>query len=217
MIKSVLDEVEKNPTTMLVDDDPEFYHTLGKFEMQLITGYMLADPSRVSSILEGYLDASKGNFSWFKNYLDWYVGDNSISLNGMSLAMDMASGISNERLKQVNKEAQTAVLGDAINFPMPQLHGFIEGIDLGENYRKPFSSDRPVLFLSGTLDGRTYPEAHAEIAEGFKNSSTITIENAGHNLFFSHEDLIDNISDFFDGANIKSQTLIAPLPNFMPD
>jgi len=215
LIKKVLNDVENKPKKMLVDDDPEFYHTLGKFEMQRITGYMLADPRNAASILEGYLDASNGDFSWFKNYLDWYVGSNEISLNGMSLAMDMASGISNERLQQVNNESKTAVLGDAINFPMPHLIDIIDGIDLGDDFRKPFYSDRPALFLSGTLDGRTYPEAHANIAQRFENAATITIENAGHNLFFSHPDLIKIITNFFDGNPPRNMTLTAPMPNFI--
>ena len=214
LIRGVLDSVESNPIYMQVDDDPEFYHTLGKFEIQRITSYMIADPAYVPSLLNGYLEASKGNFNWFKNYLDWYIRDNSISFNGMALAMDLASGVSDERLKQVNKEAETALLGDATNFPMPHLRGVIDGIDLGDDFRDSFKSDRPILFISGTLDGRTYPEAHKDLAQKFTNSEILTIENAGHNLFFSHEELIESIGDFFEGGSFEIHDLKAPLPNF---
>ena len=190
LIRGILDEVEANPSMMLVDDDPEFYHTLSPFEMQRITGYALADPARVASILEGYADTADGDYTWFRRYLDWVVGDNSISLGGMSEAMDIASGISPERLARVEAEADTALLGDALSFSMPHLRDAISGIDLGEDFREPVRSDRPALFLSGTLDGRTYPEAHAEIAAGFTNGAIVTIKNAGHNLFFSHPDLV---------------------------
>jgi pimeloyl-ACP methyl ester carboxylesterase len=88
---------------------------------------------------------------------------------------------------------------------------------LGEDFRSPIRSDRPALFLSGTLDGRTYPDAHAEIAEGFSDGAIVTIENAGHNLFFSHPNVVDIISDFFAGAPAKRRTLTAPAPNFVPD
>ena len=217
LIEGVLDHVEANPSMLLVDDTPEFYHTLGRFEMQLITGYMFSDPSRVGSVLEGYADAANGDYNWFKNYLDWVVGDNIISLDGMAEAMDIASGISPERLARVETEAETALLGDALNFPMPHLRNAIPGIYLGEDFREPVASDRPTLFLSGTLDGRTYPEAHAEIAEGFSNGAIVTIENAGHNLFFSHPDIVGIIADFFDGAPAESRTLTAPAPSFVPD
>ncbi len=217
LIEGVLDHVEANPSMLLVDDTPEFYHTLGRFEMQLITGYMFSDPSRVASILEGYADAADGDYTWFKRYLDWNVGDNIISLDGMPGAMDIASGISPERLARVETEAEIALLGDALNFPMPHLRNAIPGIDLGEDFREPVASDRPALFLSGTLDGRTYPEAHAEIAEGFSNGAIVTIENAGHNLFFSHPDIVGIIADFFDGVAAENRTLTAPAPSFVPD
>lgn len=217
LIQGVLEDVENNPVYMQVDDDPEFYHTLGKFEMQRITSYMINNPDFMPSLLNGYLDASNGNFNWFKNYLDWYVGDNSISFNGMALAMDLASGISDERLARVNRESQTALLGDATNFPMPHLQGVIEGIDLGEDFRGDFTSDRPLLMLSGTLDGRTYPEAHKEIADRFSNGQIVTIENAGHNLFFSHESLLDIISDFFAGVAVEQDYLEATMPDFVRD
>ena len=94
---------------LLIDDTPECYHTLGRFEMQLITGYMFSDPSRVASILEGYADAADGDYTWFKRYLDWNVGDNIISLDGMAEAMDIASGISPERLARVEMEASLSI------------------------------------------------------------------------------------------------------------
>lgn len=217
LIEGVLDHVEANPSMLLVDDTPEFYHTLGRFEMQLITGYMFSDPSRVASILEGYLDAADGDYTWFRRYLDWNVGDNIISFDGMAVAMDIASGISPERLTRVETEAKTSLLGDALNFPMPHLGSAIPGIDLGNDFREPVTSDRPALFLSGTLDGRTYPEAHAEIAKGFSNGAIVTIENAGHNLFFSHPDIVGIIVDFFDGAPAESRTITVPAPSFVPD
>lgn len=217
LLGSVLEQVEENPRSMLVDDDPEFRHTFGKFEMQRITSYMLSDPGLAASVLEGYLDASKGNFSWFRNYLDWYVRDNTISFDGMALAMDLASGISDQRLEQVNEEARTALLGDAVNFPMPHLRNLLPDLDLGKEYRRPVESGHPILFISGTLDGRTYPEAHEALAKNHKNSSTVTIENAGHNLFFSHPELPGIIREFFEGETIKSTVLEADLPSFVPD
>ncbi len=217
LIEGVLDQVEANPSMLLADDDPEFYHTLGRFEMQLITGYMLSDPGRVASLLEGYGDAANGDYIWFANYLDWFVGDNTIAFDGMPVAMDIASGISLQRLARVETEAETALLGDALNFPMPHLRDAIPGLDLGGGFREPVTSDRPALFFSGTLDGRTYPEAHAEIAKGFSNGAIVTIENAGHNLFFSHPDVVEIIAAFFDGASAEGRTLTAPAQSFVPD
>ena len=216
MIERVLDHVEANPTTMLVDDDPVFYHTLGRFEMQLVTGYMISDPDRVASILSAYARAERGDYTWFKNYVDRVIRDHDISFRGMPEAMELASGISAERLARVEREAEMALLGDALNFPMPHLADVLPEIDLGADFRAPVESDRPTLFLSGTLDGRTYPESHAEIAAGFSSGAVVTIANAGHNLFFSHSDLLEIIAEFFDGAEPRDRALTAPLPRFAP-
>jgi len=217
LIQGVLDEVEANPPFLLVDEDPEFRHTLGRFEMERIMGYAFSDPGYTNSILEGFVDAANGDYIWFKNYLDWVVRDNTISFNGMAVAMDLASGISPERRAKVEAQAKTALPGDALNFPMPHLQDAIPGIDLGDAFREPVTSDRPALFFSGTLDGRTFPEAHAEIAEGFPNGAIVTVEHAGHNLFFSHPDVVPLIADFLAGTPATERTLTAPRPRFAPD
>ena len=214
LISSVLAEVESSPPTLSLETESGTANrTLGPFFMRLMTGYMFSDPSRAGSILEAYLEASNGDYRGWRRFLD----DDTVSLDGMSLAMDLSSGISPARLARIEAQADTALLGDALNFPVPHLEGAIPGIELGKDFREPVRSDHPALFLSGTLDGRTYPEAHAEIAEGFSNGAIVTIKNAGHNLFFSHPDVVDIIADFFDGAPAKRRTLAAPAPSFVPD
>ena len=68
--------------------------------------------------------------------------------SGMSEAMDIASGITAERLARVTAEARTSVLGDALNFPMPHALGVRPELDLGDAFRAPVSAATPVLFTS---------------------------------------------------------------------
>ena len=56
--------------------------------------------------------------------------------------------------------------------------------DLGDRFRAPFNSDVPVLFMSGTLDGRTYPESARELIKHFSGGSHLIVENGGHNVTF---------------------------------
>ena len=214
LISGVLGRAEADPPRVTVRrrDGTSFERTLGPFEIQLISGYMISDPGRASSLLEAYSDAAEGRFGFFS-----FFADSTISFDGMALAMDLASGVSPDRLAAVESEAKTALLGDALNFPMPHLEGVVLGLDLGEGFRAPVTSDRPALFLSGTLDGRTYPEAHAEVAAGFSNGGVVTIENAGHNLFFDHPWVVELIADFLGGAPARTQTLVAPAPDFAGD
>lgn len=214
LVSGVLDRAATDPPRVTVRqrDGTTFDRTLGPFEMRLISGYMISDPGRAASLLRAYADAAEGRFDFFG-----YFADSTISFNGMALAMDLASGISPARLAAVEAEAETALLGDALNFPMPHLRDLVAGLDLGERFRAPVRSDRPALFLSGTLDGRTYPEAHAEVAAGFSRGAIVTIENAGHNLFFSHPDVVEHVAAFFGGAEAEARTLTAPAPSWLSD
>ena len=81
-------------------------------------------------------------------------------------------------------------------------------------FRASVSSDRPALLFSGTLDGRTLPQAHREIASTLTNSGIVTVEHAGHNLFFSHPRVVPMIADFFEGASPQTTRLTAPAPEW---
>jgi pimeloyl-ACP methyl ester carboxylesterase len=215
-MREVLDAIEADPPIFTVNtrDGASFERTLGRFEAQLMTGFMMGDPKNATLMLQIYHRASEGDFSGFGRLIQWFATP-TVQMSGMAEAMDLASGISAERLALVRDEAETAVVGDALNFPMPHLQGAIPGIDLGEAFRAPVMSNRPALLISGTLDGRTFPEAHAEIAEGFPNGAILTVENAGHNLFFSHRAIGTRIADFFAGTPARADTLVAPAPSFM--
>lgn len=211
LVRGVLDRVEADPPRVTVRrrDGTAFERTLGRFEVQLASGYMIADPDRAASLLRAYADAAEGRFGFFG-----YFASPTISLDAMPLAMDLASGVSSERLALVEAESVRALLGDALNFPMPHLRDGIPDLDLGEAFRAPVASDCPALIFSGTLDGRTYPEAHAEVAAVFSRGAIVTVENAGHNLFFSHTGVLALIADFLAGAPAVAQTLVAPSPRF---
>ena len=219
LIENVLGQIEADPPQFSLsdsEDDTTFTRTLGRFEAQLITGYMMSDPGRTQYMLDAHARADEGDYSGFKRLLGWF-GDPTVEMSGMSEAMDTASGISPSRLATVRAQADTALVGDAMNFPMPHLRNAIPGIGLGADFRAPVRLDRPALLLSGTLDGRTFPEAHHAIARHLPNGAIVTIKNAGHNLFFSHPRVVPMIAEFSTGAPAQARTLAAPRPSFLPE
>ena len=134
------------------------------------------------------------------------------SVSGMPEAMDIASGISPERLALVEEERKTAVLGDAFNFPMPHLAGAIPGIDLGPNFRASIHIDTPALLVAGSLDGRTPLEEQAEVIAQFQRKSQILVENAGHNVFEAHSEVQPLLVKFFAEEPVAHTTLTLPPP-----
>ena len=108
----------------------------------------------------------------------------------------------------------TALLGDALNFPMPHLRDAFGSLDLGDEFRIPVSTDVPALLLSATLDGRTYPESQRETIAGFSNVVHVVIENAGHNLFMVSPRVTETILAFMRGETMADARWAIPPPDF---
>lgn len=136
----------------------------------------------------------------------------------MSYAMDCASGATEGRNRQIAAEAPATLLGDTINFPFPGICTAWEVPDLGDGFRAPLVTEVPALFISGTLDGRT-PVANAEeVRRGFRNSSHLVIEGAGHSdpLFLSSPDIAKAMLAFLQGKPIPKLRIELPPPRFLP-
>lgn len=186
---------------------------LGAFGIQVLAGGMVANPSSLALLPALYLALDAG----MTDVVAPYIGDPAryFAISGMSEAMDLASGISPARLARVEAEARTAVLGDAHNFPMPHLLGAIPGVDLGEDFRRSIRIDTPALLVAGSLDGRTPLEEQAEVIAQFHNKTQILVENAGHNVFESHPEVMSLLVRFFGGEVIADTRLALPPPEFV--
>lgn len=171
--------------------------TFDGFAVQLLTSATIADPGDFARIPMLYLALDNGRYDLAATFLHQALRDQTARFRGMPEAMDLASGITGERLLQVQKEAQTAILGDALNFPMPHILGIRPAIDLGDGFRADFTSSAPVLLISGTLDGRTYPEAAERRLKSLSQGEILVVENGGHNIFEADERVAAAVVNFF--------------------
>ena len=108
-------------------------------------------------------------------------------------------------------QSKKSRLGAVINLPYPAVCSAIPVRDLGDDFRKPVSSETPVLVISGTLDGRT-PVSNAEaMLPGFKNATHLIIDGAAHSddLFLSSTKIAETMSDFFSGSKLPREIRIA--------
>lgn len=180
---------------------------IGAFDIQLMTaGFMTADREAIA-MLPGFFQLLQQRDP---ASISAFVGDKFLgmrqslwTLNPMSMAMDAASGISAERWRQVQQQAQTSILGRAHNLPFPDVNSALGVTDLGDTFRAPLHSDIPTLLFSGTLDGRTFAESHRAIADRLSNSVLVTVERGGHNLFMSSPLIATNMKDFYQKKPIK--------------
>jgi len=205
LMKQVLDGLEEEPATIEVTDPKtkkKVSMVIGKFDVQSIVGAASGDNGAQSMFPKIFYDMSNGDYSFLGGYLYGMRNRGTPSL--MTLAMDCASGVTPARKRLIAKQAKTALLGDAINAPFPEICEAIGSPDLGDEFRKPVESDVPVLFISGTLDGRTPVSNATDAARGFKNSAHLIIDGAGHSdpLFLSSTKIEETMSRFFGGGKI---------------
>jgi pimeloyl-ACP methyl ester carboxylesterase len=217
LIRRVEKRLEEQPARVRIKvaPDREVEMLFSKFDAQLAISSSISDP-RVSANLPGlFAMMDKSDFSQVAPGLYHFTRDpETITFGATSLAMDVASGISPQMSRLVAQQARTALVGDALNFPMPQL-AHLPGIpDLGDDFRKPARSNVPVLFLSGTLDGRTYPESAARIAAGFPNATRLIVENGGHNLFEAAPEIQEFIVAYMRTGKLPAPTISLPPPRF---
>jgi pimeloyl-ACP methyl ester carboxylesterase len=185
---------------------------MGGFGVQMLAGGLIANPNTLAMLPGLYLALDAGR----TEVLAPFLGDvaDLLSVGGMPEATDLASGISPRRLALIRREARTAVLGEALNFPMPQLLGAVPGVDLGAGFRAPLDIDHPALLVAGSLDGRTPLAEQDEVAAQFRRKSRVVVENAGHNVFEAHPEVQNLLVRFFRGEAVADTRLSLPAPKF---
>ncbi|MEM7583072.1 MAG: alpha/beta hydrolase [Acidobacteriota bacterium] len=201
-MRRVLERLEKEPI-VVETQNPRGGDTvklgIGRLDVQILTGFLIKNPETQAQIPMLYAALDSGNAAQVAPFflrLRHYFGE---TMAGMPEAMEATSSVSPARRARVLAERDQALLGDTLNLPvLPDwsLSKALGVTELPAAFRSPLRSKVPTLFLSGTLDGRTYPASHRELAAGFSRSTFLTIEGAGHDLFMSSPRVEERILDF---------------------
>ncbi|MEL7199610.1 MAG: alpha/beta fold hydrolase [Pseudomonadota bacterium] len=222
LISRVHAKLDAEPMTVTVPrrDGTTYDLLLQKRHLQQFMGGLISDPQYAAVMLMMYRQIDAGDPTLITFILQrFWTPDEPITLSAMSMAMDRASGITPARLKAFEQQAAASPVGAYLNFPMPQILDELPEIDAGSDFRDGPFGDTPVLMLTGTLDGRTYPEGHAEATAGLSNVEQIIVENAGHNLFMTSKQVGDAMHTFMRGEAARSDRIVVEAPDFakLPD
>ncbi|MEM9840069.1 MAG: alpha/beta hydrolase [Pseudomonadota bacterium] len=215
MIQRVQREADENPRVVQVPQrggEPIDVWLDGD-TFRAATSGMISDPGRALSMLSIYQAADQGIYEPFLGLLSFfYNGDDTIRFRTMSLAMDMASGVSDKRMALFEEQAPSGLVGPYLNIPMPQLRNAVPGLALGPKFRRIPRNRIPTLVLTGTLDGRTYPAGQVEATRGLRKRQTVIVENAGHNLFMVSPEVGQVMGEFLAGEPLSTTNVVVPLP-----
>jgi pimeloyl-ACP methyl ester carboxylesterase len=213
LMRRVHERLETDPATVtFAGESGPVDVKVGGFGVQLLASALVANPPQLSMLPGVYLNLDAGKTDFLASIIP--PPHRYFSISGMPEATDLASGISPARLALIEKEAKTAVLGDAFNLPMPHLLGAIPGVDLGEDFRAPIRIETPALLVAGSLDGRTPLEEQAEVIAQFQNKTQVLVENAGHNVFEAHPEVQTLLVKFFREDAVHDTHLSLPPPTF---
>lgn len=189
---------------------------MDSFALRLVASVLPKNPQGIAQLVQLYQALDAGMYEPVAGILYNNFLKDPLTLRGMPEAMDIASGITDTRLAQVNAQAPTSLLGRATNAPMPQLRGAIPGIDLGDGFRREITSDLPTLIFEGDLDIRTPLEEQAVASAGLRHKQVIRFRNGGHDLFEAHPDVTRILTDWFSGRPVTVTELVLPAPTPAP-
>jgi pimeloyl-ACP methyl ester carboxylesterase len=132
---------------------------------------------------------------------------------GMRAAMDCSSGFSAERWRRVASERESTILRGVPDFPYPDVCDAWQVEDLGDGFRSAKVFDRPVQFITGTLDGLTPISNVEEVRESFPRSGHIIVERMGHEgpgIWFGSPEMMTLLGAFLQGGEPVTTRISAP-------
>ncbi len=215
LTQAVLARLAQAP--VVVEPIPGSRVVVGPWDLQKRLAVVMGSQSAMERVPAELLAMSRGDFDALGR---WALGfRRSIGLrSAMSLAMDCASHASVRRLQRIRAEHATSLLGATIDYPLPEACD-VPGLSrLGDEFRAPLESDIPVLFISGTLDGRTPVSNAEEVAAGFARYHHLVIERATHSdpLFLSSPAILETMIAFLKGEAVPDTTIEGPKWRFDP-
>jgi len=203
------------PIDVKLNDGSPTRIRLGLFPIQLLTGSLyIPDPTRIGRLPALYAEMDAGNFQPAGETIVRAIQSEFGSMDGMPQLMDLASGVSEKRLRLTQRQARTALLGDSQNFPMPQIRDIDPGLILPDDFRKPFRTAVPTLLIMATMDGRTPIESQEELLPVFRNASRLTVINGGHNIFEQSEEVQRAIVHFLIDGRAETTSITLPAVKF---
>lgn len=221
MMRRVHARLERDPVPLRITDAEgrSVAIRLGAFPIQLLAGFLhISDPARLRALPALYARLDAGDFQAAGQSIYRAIHSEFNRMDGMPQLMDLSSGISPERLRQVRAQAPAAVLGDSTNFPMPHVADLAPEITLDAGFRRPLRIRVPTLLVMGTMDGRTPIESQEELLPQFRRATRLTVINGGHNIFEQSEAVQQEIVNFLRGGTITVNRIELPPVRFrLPD
>lgn len=224
LMRRVHAKLERKPVLVKMKSNggAQVDYLLQRRDLQILAAGLISDPRTAALLLDIYRALDAGEVPTFDTLPSRLLPDaftgagQPIALDGMPVAMDLASGMSAARRSKVYKQARTSVFGVYLDGVL-LLDGLAPDLDLGEAFRSASTSSVPVLVFSGTLDGRTTSESQRAAVAALKNVTIVPVIHAGHNLFDAPStELRERLDAFMNDKLVAATAIRVDLPELAP-
>jgi pimeloyl-ACP methyl ester carboxylesterase len=218
LLKRLLDRFEKDPVVVRITDarsKKPIDVKVGKFGLQHLIFRDLGDTNDLPIFPAWFYTMDRGDYSILSRFVEKRYNQYGSGFSVMTLVMDTSSGATKSRRLRIERESKTALLADAMNFPILDLASVIDNLDLGEEYRMPIRTTVPTLFFSGDFDNQTPPFQADEVRGLFKSSTHIIVKNAGHESMLTESPVQQAIVDYLRGQDVSSVRISLPPLKFV--
>lgn len=214
-LKQVLDTLEREPATIRIrgpsgDTIPLM---IGRDGFRLLVSGRMGDRRMPAMVVA----ASHGDWSIVTRILEGSYNDLMSGAGSlMARAVVCSSSGSSERRARVAREAPGSLLGPPVDNHFI-TSPFCDALGTRVMPPSPSSlvrSDRPALFITGTLDDRTPPQNADEALKGFRNGTHVRVENGGHELL-PLDSVQRIVVEFFRGRPPSVTALHLPVPRYL--
>ena len=214
LVRTVLRKLDGAPVSVEVQD-PNTRRpvrvTVGGYDLRMATAGMRGLAEQIRQLPARYYRAAHGDLSWLgADALGRRTGNAG---NAMPPMVDCAAGASAERKARIRQELPRSVLGNVLDFPMPDVCEGWGNPDLGDAARQPIRSDVRVLLISGELDGLTPPQNAVEVLRGLPNGRHLLLEGVAHSehdAYFASPEVFPLVFEFVRTGNISKDHVTIP-------
>lgn len=213
--KRVMDRLDEQPLTYRIKT-PFLYKTtvnVGRFGLNYILKRDLGDSSDIPNLVRLLYLIDGGQYDQLQPYVEKRYKE-FVAVPAMHMAMDLASGGSQDREISIAEEASISMFGNMNNFPYNLVNEIWNIEDLGDDFRSPHSTEVPLLVFSGTMDINT-PTYQAEmVKQNNPNATHLIVENSGHEHIVHQREFDSTVIQFLNDEDVSQARLSYPSINF---
>ena len=215
MVRELVRRLEKKPLGLSMTDQGtgrKWTIGVGPVGLQGVLQNDLSDARATRALPAMIYSLAQGDPTLFIRRVERLHTVMTAGTSAMTIAMDCASGASDERRAVVAREAAASPLGNVRNLYQAQaLCEAVGNPDLGPAYRTRMYSRVPALFLSGSLDPITPPFQAEEVCWGFPQGVHLVVENGFHETLMEPK-VQDAVAAYLRGEDVRGRRIdLGPL------